>query len=51
MKTVLAALDNSLAGTPVLAAARALASLLEARVEAVHVRTNGDRTEIGRAHV
>lgn len=44
MKTVLAALDNSLAGTPVLAAARALASLLEARVEAVHVRTNGDRT-------
>ena len=44
MKTVVAALDNSLAGTPVLAAAGALASLLDARVEALHVRTNGDRT-------
>jgi hypothetical protein len=44
MKTVLAALDNSLAGTHVVAAARALASLLDARAEAVHVRTNGDRT-------
>jgi nucleotide-binding universal stress UspA family protein len=44
MKKVLAALDNSLAGTPVVAAARALASLLDARAEAVHVRTNGDRT-------
>jgi nucleotide-binding universal stress UspA family protein len=44
MKTVVAALDNSLAGTPVLAAARALASLLDARLEALHVRTNGDRT-------
>ena len=44
MKTVVAAVDNSLAGTPVLAAARALASLLEAEVEAVHVGTNGGRT-------
>ena len=44
MKRVLAALDNSLACTPVLAAARALATLLDARVEALHVRTNGDRT-------
>jgi nucleotide-binding universal stress UspA family protein len=44
MKTVVAALDNSLAGRPVLAAARALASLLDARVEALHVPANGDRT-------
>jgi nucleotide-binding universal stress UspA family protein len=44
MKRVLAALDNSLACTPVLGAARALATLLDARVEALHVRTNGDRT-------
>jgi nucleotide-binding universal stress UspA family protein len=44
MKTVVAALDNSLAAKPVLAAARALASLLDARVEALHVPANGDRT-------
>jgi nucleotide-binding universal stress UspA family protein len=44
MKTVLAALDNSLAGKPVLATAQALAALLDTRVEALHVRTNGDRT-------
>ena len=44
MKTVVAALDNSLAGKPVLAAASALASLLDARVEALHVCMNGDRT-------
>jgi nucleotide-binding universal stress UspA family protein len=44
MKTVLAALDNSLAGTPVVAGARALASLLDAHTEAVHVLTNGART-------
>jgi hypothetical protein len=44
MKTVLAAVDNSLAGRPVIAAAQALASLLDARVEALHARTNGDRT-------
>jgi nucleotide-binding universal stress UspA family protein len=42
--TVLAALDNSLAATPVVAAARALASLLDARPEAVHVRIDSDRT-------
>jgi hypothetical protein len=44
MKTVVAALNNSLADAPVLAAAQALASLLDARVEALHVRTNGDHT-------
>jgi nucleotide-binding universal stress UspA family protein len=44
MKTVLAALDASLAGKPVLAAAKALASLLDAGVEALHVQTEGDRT-------
>jgi nucleotide-binding universal stress UspA family protein len=44
MKRVLAALDNSLAGTPVLAAARALASLLDARAQALHVRMDGVRT-------
>ena len=44
MKTVLAALDNSLAGKSVLAAASTLATLLDADVEAVHVQTDGDRT-------
>ena len=44
MKTVVAALDNSQSDTAVLAAARALALLLDARVEALHVRTNGDRS-------
>jgi nucleotide-binding universal stress UspA family protein len=44
MKKVLAALDNSLGGRPLLAAASALATLLDARVEAVHVQTGGDRT-------
>jgi nucleotide-binding universal stress UspA family protein len=44
MKKVLAALDNSLAAKALLAAARTLATLLDAEVEAVHVRTNGDRT-------
>ncbi len=44
MKAVVAAIDNSLAGASVVAAARALASLLDARVQAVHVRTDGDRT-------
>jgi nucleotide-binding universal stress UspA family protein len=44
MKTILAAVDNSLAGRPVIATASALAKVLGAHVEAVHVRVNGDRT-------
>ena len=44
MKKVLAALDNSLAGKSVLAAASAFAALLDAEVEALHVRTDGERT-------
>ena len=44
MKKVLAALDTSIAVTPVLAAARSLAGLLDAEVEAIHVRTDGSTT-------
>jgi nucleotide-binding universal stress UspA family protein len=44
MKVVLAAIDNSLAGKPVIAAARALADVLGAHVEAVHVAADGTRT-------
>jgi nucleotide-binding universal stress UspA family protein len=44
MKTVLAAVDNSLAGKPVIATARALAEVLGAQVEAIHVQTDGGRT-------
>ncbi len=44
MKTVLAAVDNSLAVKPVIATACALAELLGAQVEAVHVKTDGRRT-------
>jgi nucleotide-binding universal stress UspA family protein len=44
MKTVLAAVDNSLAARPVLETARALAVLLDARPEALHVQTDGDQT-------
>lgn len=44
MKKVLAALDNSLAGASVSASAQALAALLAAELEAVHVQTNGQRT-------
>jgi nucleotide-binding universal stress UspA family protein len=44
MKKVLAALDNGLGGKSVLASARALATLLDAQVEALHVKTNGHRT-------
>jgi nucleotide-binding universal stress UspA family protein len=44
MKTVLAAVDNSLAARPVLATARALAALLDAQPQALHIQTNGDRT-------
>jgi nucleotide-binding universal stress UspA family protein len=43
MSVVLAALDNSLAANPVLVAARAVARVLGARVEAVHVFTAGDQ--------
>jgi nucleotide-binding universal stress UspA family protein len=43
MSVVLAALDNSLAANPVLVAARAVARVLGARVEAVHVLAEGDR--------
>lgn len=41
MAFVLAALDNSLAANPVLAAARAVARMLGARVEAIHVLGEG----------
>ena len=41
---VVAAVDNSLAANPVLVAARALARMLEARVEAIHVVTDGEAT-------
>jgi nucleotide-binding universal stress UspA family protein len=44
MTNVLAALDNSLAGNPVLVTARALARLLGAQVRAVHVVTDHDET-------
>lgn len=44
MTKVLAALDNSPAGKSVVASARALATLLRAQVEAVHVPTDGHRT-------
>ena len=49
MKTVLAALDNSLAGRALLATARTLAALLDAEVQALHVQTDGDRTARGTA--
>jgi nucleotide-binding universal stress UspA family protein len=44
MSTVLAAIDNTAAARPVLAAARAMASLLHSDVEALHVREDGDLT-------
>ena len=44
MKTVLAAVDNSLAARPVLATAQALAALLDANTQGLHVRTGSDRT-------
>lgn len=43
-RKVLAAVDNSLAGNPVLVTARALARALEARVEAIHVSSEGGQT-------
>ncbi len=44
MKRLIACIDNSAASRPVLTAARALAPLLGASVEAVHVGEDGDRT-------
>jgi nucleotide-binding universal stress UspA family protein len=44
MKTVLAAVDNSPAGKLVIETALALAEVLGAQVEAIHVRTDGDTT-------
>lgn len=44
MKKVLIALDNSPAGKSVVAGALALAALLDAEVEAVHVQVDGSRT-------
>jgi nucleotide-binding universal stress UspA family protein len=44
MKKVLAALDNSLAGKALLAAASTFATLLDAEVEALHVQTDSGRT-------
>jgi nucleotide-binding universal stress UspA family protein len=44
MSRILACIDNSAAARPVLAAARMLAPVLDATVQAVHVREDGDRT-------
>jgi nucleotide-binding universal stress UspA family protein len=44
MSRILACIDNSAAARPVLAAARMLAPVLNATVQAVHVREDGDRT-------
>jgi nucleotide-binding universal stress UspA family protein len=44
MSTVLAAIDNSLASRPVIGAARSLAAILGARIEAIHVQVDGGRT-------
>jgi nucleotide-binding universal stress UspA family protein len=44
MTKILIALDNSPASRPVIAGARALAALLDAEVEAVHVTADGSRT-------
>lgn len=49
MTTVLAAVDSSLADKAVVASARALADVLCAGVEAVHIQTNGYRTARGAA--
>jgi nucleotide-binding universal stress UspA family protein len=46
---VLAALDNSLAAKPVLNAALALADVLDAAVEPIHVAVDGDRISRGEA--
>jgi nucleotide-binding universal stress UspA family protein len=44
MKTIVVALDNSLAGKALIAAAKALALLLNADLEAVHIQVDGDQT-------
>lgn len=49
MTTVIAAIDNSAAARPVLAAAAHLADLVHAHVEALHVREDGDRTAVAAA--
>jgi nucleotide-binding universal stress UspA family protein len=49
MNTVIAAIDNSAAATPVLAMACALAPVLGADVQAVHVREDDGRTAQGSA--
>jgi len=50
VKTVVAAIDGSLATTPVLASAHALGAALHAGVSAVHVRTDGVDTPRRLAH-
>src|SRR2546423_896726 len=44
MSPILAAIDTSLASRPVSEAARALGSILDARVKAIHVPVDGGRT-------
>jgi nucleotide-binding universal stress UspA family protein len=51
VRTVLAAIDNSAAARPVLAAAAAFADLLDVEVAAVRVRENGDRNARAAAEV
>jgi nucleotide-binding universal stress UspA family protein len=51
MKKVLAALDTSLAATPVLIAARALGNLLGAEVEAIHVAVDGGEQALRAAEI
>ncbi|HUP31619.1 MAG TPA: universal stress protein, partial [Gaiellaceae bacterium] len=49
MRKVLAAVDNSAAARPVLAVAEEMARLFRGRVEAVHIREDGDRTAAAEA--
>ena len=44
MKRILVGLDSSPAGKAVIASARALGLLLDAQIEALHVRSDGERT-------
>ena len=46
MTTILAAIDDSTAAAPVLAVGRAMASLLDASLEAVHVREGDKQTAV-----
>jgi nucleotide-binding universal stress UspA family protein len=50
MTRVLVAVDNSLAAKTVVASARTLAALLDAEVDAVHVRVDGHRTAEDATH-